>query len=373
MRRFRIFDTFLFDGELDLLEHRLRETFFLVDQFVLVEASETYRGKPKPLSFAANRSRFEWAATKILPIALQSLGCPSATAWQRQEYQRNAIMLGLRGGRMEDIVLILDADEIASPSLLRRLRAEGLDRPHRLAMTRHYEYIDQLGPSSACCPPADSAFAFEMNRLRAGEWEKLSASWFGRSGIAVRFRDLVGDPERVLPARSAYDFRRGAISLPVLKDAGRHFLGVDPGARLENKLGRVSHAELGDIRASNPYFLRLARHCGIHHHGWWYAERPHGPLPGDLQRLAILAPTTTRQDPMPGMLQRSLLRNWAWLRYWPALPERLVVTIDQRFAILQPLLAPFLFLAAIVRALGSRRRWAWLRGLSTDTRNRGHT
>jgi hypothetical protein len=53
----RIFDTFPFDGELDLLEHRLAETYDLVDAFVLVEAAQTYSGAPKELTFAANRDR----------------------------------------------------------------------------------------------------------------------------------------------------------------------------------------------------------------------------------------------------------------------------------------------------------------------------
>ena len=52
----RIFDTFPFDGELALLEHRLAETYELVDVFVLVEAAETYSGAAKELTFARHRA-----------------------------------------------------------------------------------------------------------------------------------------------------------------------------------------------------------------------------------------------------------------------------------------------------------------------------
>ena len=154
---FRIIDTFLFDSELDLLEHRLRETFDLVDKFVLVEATETFRGQPKPATFSANRERFAWAATKMLPIALQSLGPPSRTSWERQASPAQRTYIGAARREPDDVVLILDADEIVSRSLLERVRTEGLDRPHRLAMTRRYEYLDELGPRSACCPPLEAS------------------------------------------------------------------------------------------------------------------------------------------------------------------------------------------------------------------------
>ena len=57
----RVYDTFVFDGEVDLLEHRLRQNDDLTDAFVLVEAEQTYRGQPKPLIFQQHRGRFAWA------------------------------------------------------------------------------------------------------------------------------------------------------------------------------------------------------------------------------------------------------------------------------------------------------------------------
>ena len=57
MAGMRIFDTFLFDGELSLLAHRLAETSDLVDVYVLVEAGETFRGEAKRLAFAEARER----------------------------------------------------------------------------------------------------------------------------------------------------------------------------------------------------------------------------------------------------------------------------------------------------------------------------
>lgn len=44
----KIYDCFLFYNELELLEIRLQEMSLAVDYFVLVEASETFKGKLKP-------------------------------------------------------------------------------------------------------------------------------------------------------------------------------------------------------------------------------------------------------------------------------------------------------------------------------------
>ena len=45
----RVFDCFQFYNEFDVLEIRLAELDPLVDHFVIVEATHTHTGKPKPL------------------------------------------------------------------------------------------------------------------------------------------------------------------------------------------------------------------------------------------------------------------------------------------------------------------------------------
>ena len=162
-----------------------------------------------------------------------------------------------------------------------------------------------------------------MDRLRPGDWSALDAYWNGHSGIAVRYRDLAGNSDRVLPGRSAYDFRRGTLEAPVLPDAGRHFLAVDPSARLEIKLGRVSHAELGDTRAEIRIF------CGAPG-ALQYIIMAGGMRKGRrvfsrrFQRLAEHIPGMKRPDSMPGMFQRRLFQSWASLRYWRLLPTTLL-------------------------------------------------
>ena len=47
----KIYDTFLFFNELDLLEIRLNVLHDVVDHFVIVECTKTYQGNDKPLYF----------------------------------------------------------------------------------------------------------------------------------------------------------------------------------------------------------------------------------------------------------------------------------------------------------------------------------
>jgi beta-1,4-mannosyl-glycoprotein beta-1,4-N-acetylglucosaminyltransferase len=347
----RIFDTFLFDGELGLLQHRLEETYELVDYFVLVEATRTYRNQPKPLVFAEHRRQFAWAATKIRSVALDGLGGPGLTPREHAAIQRNAILLGLRDAVADDIVLILDADEIPSRELLQQLRSQGLEAPSRLAMTRHYEFLNVLAPASPCCPRAGAAFPMELGLLRPGDWNCLDKRWYGHSGVAVHFRDLSGDQRQGIAGAAAYSLRFGSSITAVIAKAGRHLTGVDCAARLERKLGRVFHEEYADDRGMSILHLLRCRRHGLHHRGWWYAEIPQGELPDDLERLAARQPHMVRTDAVPHMILRRTARTWAWLRVRGSLPDAVVLSIDRHFSVLWPVLAVPLLLADVLRAL----------------------
>ncbi len=337
----RIFDTFPFDGELDLLEYRLKETFDLVDRFVLVEAGETYRGTAKPFSFAENEARFGWARGKIRHVRLAGLGPASAPPRERAAVQRNAIRLALADAGPDDVVLLLDVDEVPSRSLLERLRSEGLDRPRRLAMTRHYGFADSLGPRSPCCPDPADPFPAATGRSRPGPWEALDSFWHGQSGVAA--------PARALEEARPFDLRFGLPLGEPLPAAGRHFTSVDPSTRLERKLGRVFHSEYDGPRERSPEHLDRCRRYGVHHRGWWYSERPSGELPEDIKRLLSDHPGLAAPAPRPALARR-LARSWAWLRLWKRLPDRAVAAVDRNFERLAPLLALPLLLCDLGRA-----------------------
>lgn len=116
----RVYDCFPFFNELDILEIRLAELDPLVDYFVIVEATRTFTGRPKPLYYADNQRRYEPYAHKILHVVVDDLPLDAPSHWIREAHQRDAIMRGLAEARPDDRILISDCDEIPKPKMLRR-------------------------------------------------------------------------------------------------------------------------------------------------------------------------------------------------------------------------------------------------------------
>ena len=110
-----VYDCFTFFNELDLLEIRLNVLKDVVDKFVLVEAGETHTGKQKPFYYQENRSRFAAFDEKIIYVKVDRFP-GKHDAWWNENYQRNAIMDGLKDARPDDRVLISDLDEIPDPA-----------------------------------------------------------------------------------------------------------------------------------------------------------------------------------------------------------------------------------------------------------------
>lgn len=127
-----IYDCFTFFNELDILEARLHEMSPVVDRFVLVEAKQTFTGKPKPLYFHKNKARFASFANQIehvivdFPSDLSHMHGKKCTndAWAREHYQRQQIGRGLRMADPDDLVIVSDVDEILSARVLKRVVAQ---------------------------------------------------------------------------------------------------------------------------------------------------------------------------------------------------------------------------------------------------------
>jgi beta-1,4-mannosyl-glycoprotein beta-1,4-N-acetylglucosaminyltransferase len=69
----KIIDSFLFFQELDLLEIRLEYLYEKVDNFLILEARQTFTGKIKPFNFENNKSRFEKYMDKIIYFKVEDV------------------------------------------------------------------------------------------------------------------------------------------------------------------------------------------------------------------------------------------------------------------------------------------------------------
>lgn len=146
----RVFDSFRFFNELELLEIRLNVLNDVVDYFVLTESPYTISGKEKPLYYLENRNRFEKFNHKIIHNITEEIpndfsdyldkksyhtaykdidlncGLPYIQIpirYQRDLYARNCTAYGLiqAGVQDDDIVITSDADEIINPQVLEDL------------------------------------------------------------------------------------------------------------------------------------------------------------------------------------------------------------------------------------------------------------
>ena len=112
MNKPKIYDCFTFFNENELLELRFMTLYDTVDYFVIVEAGQTFTGKPKPFNFVIP----EQYADKIRYIKLMNL--PSKSAWDNEFFQRNSITKGLYDASPDDFVIISDVDEIPNPEAI---------------------------------------------------------------------------------------------------------------------------------------------------------------------------------------------------------------------------------------------------------------
>ena len=115
----KIFDCFMFNDELDLLELRLTELYDYIDIFVIVESNLSFTCRPKSFLFEQTKNRFNKWNTKIRYVKHQSLA--HSNPWINENAQRNAIEDAISDAANDDIIIISDVDEIVRPESIQRL------------------------------------------------------------------------------------------------------------------------------------------------------------------------------------------------------------------------------------------------------------
>jgi len=143
-----VYDCFSFFNELDLLEIRLNVLKDVVDKFVLVEATRTHTGKPKPLYYDDNKERFAAFKDRIIHIVVDDLMDEAAVAkdtfnnpWVNENRQRNAIIKGLSEAKDDDVVMVSDLDEIPRPEVVQTLLNSELTTA-RLGMVNYNYFLN---------------------------------------------------------------------------------------------------------------------------------------------------------------------------------------------------------------------------------------
>lgn len=235
-----IYDCFTFFNELDLLEIRLNTLAPVVDKFVIAESTRTHRGKPKPLLFESNKSRFSAFLPKIIYIKVEDLlpeeeinKNPYERAWINENRQRNALKRGLVNAAPNDIFLLSDLDEIPHPEVVKALDSilcEGI-RGVRFRMSAYYYYLNYFNYTKPIWEMGTFAARFSVFEDK----EYLSCAVMGR---------FTPESENQGATMQRCRFLLADKSLP---RAGWHFSYLGGIEAIENKLKSFSHSEFSTI------------------------------------------------------------------------------------------------------------------------------
>jgi hypothetical protein len=155
-----IYDCFLLNEELDLLELRLNYLNNLVDKFIIVESAYTFSGIPKPLHFSNNAHRFAKFLNKINYIT-DTAEPDLNSAWTNEYRQRNLLKSGLNLAKDDDLIIISDLDEI--PYLDRILKNFQLDIPQKIPMSLSYYFLNGIQPNEIWSLSVITPFHFIKN------------------------------------------------------------------------------------------------------------------------------------------------------------------------------------------------------------------
>ena len=203
----RVFDCCTFFNEAEILEIRLAELYDVVEGFVVVEATHAHSGEPKALNFDDHRERFRPYMDKIRYVVVDE---PVGTfSWQREAYQRDAILRGLDGCRDDDMIIVSDVDEILRRKVVERLRGGG--------------------------PAFDTVFTAELDLFFYRLNYRFARNWRAAGAAPFRFIRQIG------PNAVRYLAKQDIGHL--IRDAGWHFSWMGDQKRFAAKLNAYAHRE----------------------------------------------------------------------------------------------------------------------------------
>ena len=192
MNQRKAYDCFLYDGEIDALEIRLHELANVITRFVIVEADTTFVGQRKTLSFDPFDPHVAPFTARIRNVVVKDMP-PGENSWQREAWQRNAILRGIPDASDDDLVLLSNVDEIPRAATVQEIVGDTKNRIFGLQL---------------------SFYSFFVNyRNIAGPEPAATCT------VAARRADF----EKIAPHDLRNAARRGELPVRVLPDAGWHF------------------------------------------------------------------------------------------------------------------------------------------------------
>ncbi len=204
-----IYDCIPFFNELDILKLRMQIMAPYVDKFVLEESTVTFSGEPKEMIFAKNREMFREFADKIVYVAVDNSPMSGVTTHERDKFQKNQLIRGMRGCKPDDIVIFSDVDEIPDPRTLQKvLEHFDVSKIYHLAQRMFYCFLNMEEISGNLL-----SITGEFPGVEKKQWLGTKVCSFGslpEEGIVYLREVAPEDPRSVRLALRLYGRRRRA-------------------------------------------------------------------------------------------------------------------------------------------------------------------
>lgn len=230
--RRKIYDCFTYFNEAELLELRLQHLWEEVDFFVLVEATQTFQKKAKPLFYADHKERFKAYQDKIIHLVVDDFPTfwsqlrPVKT-WHIENHQREAFLKALGGADPDDLILVSDVDELPLAESLRSVREKQGIRVFEQYQSYYYlnnvcTHINDYGGKAVA----------QQNRGGYGFWR----------GPVLLEKRLI---QNIKETRNYRD--EDTPRIEVVREAGWHFSNMGGVEKLLYKMKSWSHSEYNDL------------------------------------------------------------------------------------------------------------------------------
>lgn len=216
-----IWDCFTFYNEKEILRIRFEELDEVVDRFLIVEGTKTFRGHLKPLVWDTLRGEFKRWADRVVHVVVDDFP-DGDDPWEREGFQRDAIMRGLTNADDDDIIIVSDADEIPRATAITALQLH--EKPVYLDVDLYYMNFNWRVPK---------------------DWNQGGRPLVVKKKFLQSPQQLRSTPPEIL-----------------IPNAGWHFSYFGGAEFIQNKISSFSHSELDLEEYTNRQHLEACAQNG---------------------------------------------------------------------------------------------------------------
>ena len=225
----KIYDCFIFFNENMLTEIRFNILNKHVDYFVICESYYDHRGNVKGYLF--DIKKFKNFKDKIVYLKIEKFP-DDIGIWERQDYQRNYLLKGLKDINKNDLVIYSDADEIINPKLIEKFA----DIKNNVVICNQY------------------CFYYKLNLLS----DQYKNTWQGSRVVKFEFLKSFSWLRSIDKKNLKYNFFRfdKFRRIQVFEDGGWHFSYLMSEKEIQKKIKAWTHSELDTVEHNNLEIIK---------------------------------------------------------------------------------------------------------------------